>query len=1236
MHSISNTVPTCLQHSLLMRIAFVLWLYLAGIAVGEPVAQDPGEQELNFSERIAPWLEKHCAGCHNEENRESGIRVDNLDGSLPDESLRLWEAIRQQVSSKKMPPEEEPQPSDQERAVFEQWISQSLHNAKSRPTPRNGSMRRLTVSQYQRTLEQLLGIERHLTGTLPPDPVSKDGFTNQSTTLVMNPLQLESYFKIAEEALDCALMNPSETPNIEFFRMDLGKSIHPNPSQESLVLGANNHLLSNRDFIVTEPDLQKGFPFEPYRMQRKFRFIEGYQGNDTVRAWRDFNGIEHAVFACMRGNEGYPKGKAYEIFPSGLALRPAIPSPEIFGESSTYGPQANFKISLRELPERGKFQVRVTASKAKDMLISDAVLQNLKPSAPATSSVSIAQVNQESQLPIASIPKDGVYLIQMHSPKPERIQVAPDGSKLDDGLVGSWPMDPDASEPGEQAPELIGKATWMKSPFGHALSVDGAAGALVHPSDRRFDVGTGEFTVAAWIRPEKLAQGGIVCLGGYGYTHGWLLDMPDQQGILRIETADSNRQHNGTVQSPPGALKKDTWQHVCAVVRRGELQTELFVNGYRVASGKIRAADLSNPAARLHIGRIENGQSFQGKIDEVRIYNRALAPSEIQALIEPGNEFAKAPEFPRKKQDVQLTLTPLTTPTESTLQVTSLLSEANFGLARLVKGEWQVGLVCDPAQPLDRIDFYRLEQNDQEALKAFDRFESRNPKLGVHIGLRRDCGSTLSQVGQAQVVSSDRPEVFIFQGDIGNFPAPDVEPDNVNYLAGIREIGVRHEYTDGREMPRLMIHRVEFEGPYYETWPPESHRMVFPERIEGQSDRQYAASTLERFATRAFRRPLRDIERKELLNIYDSELSSGKSHESSIKETLLVILTSPQFLYLTETSQGPEPELIDEWELASKLSYFLWNGPPDETLLQLAQEQKLRDQLDAQIDRMLADPRSEAFAERFVFEWMNLDKFDVVEMDAKRFPHLTRDARKHLRREPIEFFRHLLSTNAPAIDLIRSNSIVANEIVASYYGLGDRTESGFEFVPIEHGTSGLGGLLTQAATLSGLSDGREANPVKRGAWFARKIIAEPPDDPPPNVPKLEDLTQLSLREKLQRHRDVRGCAQCHSGIDPWGLPFEQFDASGRFRSDAVDSATKLSDGTELGDFQAFRDYLQQDRVDQVAFSLAKHLAIYACGRAVTYNEDRWIRDHIGQFKESGYRMKDLVHWIIHSDLFDKK
>ena len=441
---------------------------------------------------------------------------------------------------------------------------------------------------------------------------------------------------------------------------------------------------------------------------------------------------------------------------------------------------------------------------------------------------------------------------------------------------------------------LVGGANWVESPFGQALSIRADGGALVGERDHGLLVSDGAFTVAAWIHPRELAQGGIVCLGGYGYTHGWVFDMPDGQGILRLETANGNRQHNGTVQSPPGTIRKDEWQHVCAVVQRGEKQARLYVNGYQVAEGTIGSADLGNPMAKLHIGRVENAQTFRGEIDEVALYKRALRPEEIEALVEPGRKYDKAPIGLMPPTEVTLNLGAsgtgeqggaLVHPREG-LRLSGVLKQSAFAIVRLERGKQSIEVETKGPIPIERVELRRLDQtpnqdgakredgsetkdpeiddNKRAWLDAFLRFEARDPKVGVHVGLRRDCGSTLTQVGGAQVVSSGESRVFIFEGDIQNFPSPDVEPDNVNYLAGIREIGVRSEYTDGRDMPRLLIHRVEFEGPYYEQWPPESHRRIFIDRLVQESDPEYCKRVVRDFAARAFRRPVTEIEAREL------------------------------------------------------------------------------------------------------------------------------------------------------------------------------------------------------------------------------------------------------------------------------------------------------------------------------------------------------------------------------------
>ncbi|MFN7841685.1 MAG: DUF1592 domain-containing protein, partial [Pirellula sp.] len=1112
-------------------IAFTLLMHGVSAAYQVPASSELKVTQ-DFEAVAKPFLNKYCSQCHNADQRESGIRVDHLTGAMEESTLKLWDEIRKQVVAQEMPPSDESQPTAVERTQFENWLEGALELARSREVPRNGIVRRLTVAQFRNTLRDLLKIDDNLTDILPPDAVSKDGFTNNAAVMQLSPLQIESYFQIAERALQIALVEVKSTPTIQHFRMDLGRGINREPCPDSLILGANSLLLNNADFVVSEPHLEKPFAFTPFAMQRKFRFIEGYQGNDTVRDWRSYDSIYHAVFACMRGSEGYPKGRAYETVPGGLLLRPAIPSPEIFGESNTYGPHANFKISLRELPDHGRFRIKVRAAKYDDGLL----LDQQSPINESSYSEIVELDGNIHEPQKVLIKKGGIYQVDVQLMGNQRGLPKPDASQLGKDLAVALSFDDDtkSNKPDLQTSkdllstgqlELVGGSRLAPSPFGQALSVDGNSGFATIPRTEEMNVGTGDFSVTAWINPHELRQAGILCLGGYGYTHGWIVDMPNNLGVLRIETANHLGQHNGTVESPPGIMRVNQWQHIAVVVKRGDKKTKLYVNGFQVAEGTINLTDLDNPAVKLHIGAVQNAQKFHGEIDEIRLYKRALNLAEIQALIEPGRNFASAP-FPPGTHEVQMTI--------DDRLFSSNWIQPGFVVLRLNEGDHIVSARYAGPQPIEQILLRRLNP-DSPLAKQFQSFENRSPHIGVHLGLRRDCGSTLTQVGEPQTVSSSEFKEYVFEGAINNFPSPDVEKDNVNYLAGVREIGVRSEFTDGRDMPRLLIRSFEFEGPFYEQWPPESHQNIFRESDVSDQPERYALQILQDFASRAFRRPITNDESQRLLDTWRDAFNRSIDFQQSIAETLALVLTSPQFLFHIEQSQGPELEDLNDWELASKLSYFLWNTMPDEHLLQLASKGQLRHSLDSEVDRMIADPRFRQFANEFSSQWLSLDKFAVVETDAKRFSKLTRDVKTELSKEPGRFIEYLIRNNLSAKNLVRSDFILANEVVASYYGCGDKLESGFEFVPIEHRDERMGGVLTHAAVLAGLSDGREANPVKRGAWFARRIIAEPPDDPPPNVPKLEDLTNLTLRHRLDQHRNVKGCLKCHMGIDPWGL-----------------------------------------------------------------------------------------------------
>ena len=1151
----------------LLSIAAITWL-------GAQPTSSP------FDESVKPFLEQNCLKCHNVDNSTAGVRVDQLGPKLEDQHVRLWESIRHRVEEGSMPPKGLPQPSPEARQKIVSWINQSLETARARPAPQNGIVRRLTVAQYRNTLRDLLKLDDDLTEILPPDAISADGFVNNKDTLQLSPLLLETYLEIAEKSLQLSIVDPSSKPKIQNFRVELGESINPQPLPEELILGANSHLLENADFVVSEPALSKPFPFLPSPMRTNYKFIEGYQGNDTVRGWREYSSIYHSVFACMRGSAGYPKGHAYSTIPQGLLLRPSIPNEEMFGTDGPYGPKANFKVSLRELPDQGRFRVTVTAAKYNDGLL-------LEPATPAQSSGLTATGNS------INIPQPGLYQVDVHSATRSSQPTPPDPSRLSESLAASL-----------DTARLEGKTHLAKSPFGQALSFAGPLDSAILPAA---NVGSGDFTVSAWIHPRQLRKSGLIS------TPNWKLEISADRGGLRFESFGPNGKSNGATITPAGIVRQNTWQHITAVVNHAKNEARIFVNGYPVARAPIGPANLDNPTPNLTLGH-----QLRGDLDQVRLYRRALAESEIQALLQPGREFVKPP--PEKPSELTLDI--------ADRRFSGTLKQPAFLVLRLPAGPLTLRTELSGIADLDRIVFTPLPPT--HALTArFLAFEKRAPSLGVHLGLRRDCGSTFAPVGPPQTVSSDKLSRFVFEGAIRNFPSPDVEKDNVNYLAGVREIAARSEFTDGRDMPRLLIRSVEFEGPFYDTWPPVSHRNIFTSTDPRQIIRSFAA--------RAYRRPLSAQEETALMAVYPKSFASTANFQQSIKDVLQVVLTSPQFLFLIENSSTPGPEPLDPHELASKLSYFLWNGPPDRATLQLAANRTLRSRLDAEVDRLVADPRFAQFTREFTAQWLSLDKFSVLEPDRKRFPKLTRDTRAQLRQEPIQFVQYLIQKNLPVRNLIASDFLLANEVVASYYDLADKSETGFNFAVIPHRRPDLGGVLTQSAILAGLSDGRESNPVKRGAWLARRIIAEPPPPPPPNVPALnEDAKGLTLRQRLEQHRNVPACSQCHSKIDPWGVAFEEYDAAGRLKQQSVDARSTLPDKTNVAGAAELKRYLENDRLDQVAFSVLKHLSTYAAGRNLTYNEVSYLKQDSLKLRASGYRMKDMLRYVVNSKPFLEK
>lgn len=1157
------------------------------------------------------FLKDNCLSCHNADNSIAGVRVDNLDDKFGDDTVKKWEAVHHRIAAGTMPPKGMKQPAPEQRKAMADWIAKNLDIAKLRPAPKNGNLRRLTVAQYRNTLRELLGIDNDLAIILPADAVSKDGFVNNANTLQLSPLLMEAYFEIAEKALNHAIVDPTKKPQIQNFRVDLGDKVNPDPLPEKLILGAGSALLETSDVLVTQLAPKKPFAYDPFYMRTKYRFIEGYRGNDTVRGWRDFDSIYHSVFADLRGASGYPKGEPWGTVPQGLLLRPAIPTEEMFDEDGTYGPRANFKISLRELPDSGRFRVTVTAAKYDDGLLLD---PGSKPREANAAGAVIAKASDKT----VNIPKEGIYQVDVFPV--ESKMAPPDATKLTDGLTGAWPTKDIASPAAAKA--ITSTVTVPRADL---------------PTDDPHHVGEGDFTIAGWVKTKQPGRYQLISLGNPDRTRGWFLDVASPQGALRFQTFGDVDGATATVATRPFALRPGQWTHVAVVVHRGLNQTRIYVNGTLAAKANTGSAQFDADKADFKMATSFDG----GELSQVRLYRRPLEESELAALIEPGKSLIQTASGPRRPTEDGTVVRRRRAP-DFALQLgdrefSGALEQPAYLAVRLKAGALKVQAKYDNVKEIDRVVFTPLAATDALA-KRFATFEKRQPRVGVHLGLRRDCGSTLAPVGSPQTVAGTNLTKYVFEGTIDNFPAPVVEKDNVNYLAGIHEIGVRSEFTDGRDMPRLLVRSVEFEGPYYDVWPPKSHSNIFITRAPGTPDAVYAKQVISNFASKAYRRPVTPAEEQSLVEVFNRSQKAGNKFQDAVKESLQAVLTSPQFLFLIEKSATPQPEPLDTWELSSKLSYFLWNSPPDTHLQNLASTGALSKQLDTEVERMINDPRFARFASEFVAQWLSLDKFTVLEADRKRYPKLTRDNRKALEQEPIEFVKHLIRNNLPARNLIQSDFVMANEATASYYDMAEMTESGFNYVPLAiSNRKDLGGVLTQAAILAGLSDGRESNPVKRGAWLARKIVAEPPADPPPNVPALKDTAGLTLRQRIEQHRSVPACQQCHLKIDPWGVPFEDYDAGGRRKKEPQDSKSLLPDHAEVFGVDGLKKHLADDRMDQVAFSVLKHLATYASGRSLTYNELHELRTvGVRDLKASDYRMKDMVRYVVKSPMFLQK
>ena len=430
---------------------------------------------------------------------------------------------------------------------------------------------------------------------------------------------------------------------------------------------------------------------------------------------------------------------------------------------------------------------------------------------------------------------------------------------------------------------------------------------------------------------------------------------------------------------------------------------------------------------------------------------------------------------------------------------------------------------------------------------------------------------------------------------------------------------------------------------------PESHRkLIVATPTATRPLPEAARENLRPLMRRAFRRLVTDDEINRFVPLVESAVSQGETFERGMQFALQGVLCSPNFLFRVEADANPnDPKArheISPFELATRLSYFLWSSMPDDELLALAEKNELRkpDVIQQQVKRMLKDQRSGALVENFALQWLNLRSLDELTPDPEKFPEYSPQLREDMLRETTKFFEHILREDLSTLELLGGKYTFVNERLAKHYGIAGVNGDEFRKVPLD-GASGRAGLLTQASILTVTSNPGRTSPVKRGKWIMENILGTAPPPPPPNVPSLEETQKAqpgaSLREQLKLHRENAICNSCHRQMDDLGFGFEHFDSIGRWRdrdgqhdvdaSGILPSGDKFNGSTEL-------IAILKGRSKQFSRCLAEKLMTYAIGRGLEYYDRCAVDKLLDTHAADGYRFSTLITQIVLSEPFQMR
>jgi mono/diheme cytochrome c family protein len=562
---------------------------------------------------------------------------------------------------------------------------------------------------------------------------------------------------------------------------------------------------------------------------------------------------------------------------------------------------------------------------------------------------------------------------------------------------------------------------------------------------------------------------------------------------------------------------------------------------------------------------------------------------------------------------------------------------------------------------------------------------------GKPVTYRLDAGN-LSMTGKPGLVGyfdapADKPTVVEFVAHLEPTNTMRIHPYGLPGSQSVHKIG-----ADKYEGPGLAVQWVDVEGPLNDTWPPESHRRIFGDleqakappdnygervKVVSKEPRADAEGILRKFARRAFRRAVSDDDVRPFLALVEAGLNANYTFEEAVRVGLKAILVSPEFLFLDE-----KPGRLDDFALASRLSYFLWSTMPDEELLAIAERGRSRAPgaisdgtectvffglsdtavLRAQVERMLNAPRAAAFTENFVGQWLGLRDIDFTEPSHLLHPEFDEMLKVSMVRETQLFFAELLNNDMSLLNFVDSDFTMLNGRLAKHYGIPGVEGWEFRKTVLPPG-SHRGGVLTMASVLKVTANGTSTSPVTRGAWVLDRILGTPPPRPPENVAALEPDIRgaTTIREQLAKHRQIASCAACHARIDPPGFALESFDVIGGWRENyrlsgwirgaeevtvdgrkmpyykglKVDPTGVLPDGRAFVNIDEFKRLLLAGK-NQIARALTTKLVTYATGGPPAAADLPQIDAIVARVCEKNYGFRSLIHEIVQNELFRMK